>query len=151
MRFARSASEQITTSQTPFTIGKAQVLKNGKDVALIAAGPMVPECLKAAEKLEEKGVNAMVINSHTIKPLDKKTILMAAKKCKKIITVEEGQIIGGLGGAVSEYLSEVYPVPIKRIGMKDRYGESGDPYELLKKFGFSSGHVVKEAVRMCSK
>ena len=149
MRFARSASEQITTSQTPFTIGKAQVLKNGKDVALIAAGPMVPECLKAAEKLEEKGVNAMVINSHTIKPLDKKTILAAAKKCGKVITVEEGQINCGLGSAVSEYLSEVYPVSVKRIGMKDRFGESGEPYKLLKKFGFSAGHVVKEALKMC--
>ena len=91
----------------------------------------------------------MVINSHTIKPLDKKTILMAAKKCKKIITVEEGQITGGLGGAVAEFLSENYPVLVKRIGMKDRFGESGEPAELLKKFGFSAGHVVKEALKMC--
>ena len=149
MRFARSASAQMTTSKTPFKIGKAQVLKNGTDIALIAAGPVVAECMQAAEDLEENGINVMVINSHTIKPLDKKTILMAAKKCKKIITVEEGQITGGLGGAVAEFLSENYPVLVKRIGMKDRFGESGEPAELLKKFGFSAGHVVKEALKMC--
>ncbi len=151
MRFARSGSEQMTTSKTPFTIGKAQVLKDGKDIALIAAGPMVYECLAAAEKLQEKGINAMVVNSHTIKPLDEQTILMAAKKCKKIITVEEHQIIGGLGGAVSEFLSETYPVKIKRVGMKDRFGESGEPDELLHKFGFSSKHVEKETLKLCRK
>jgi len=128
--------------------GKAQILKNGKDVALIGAGPVVYECLRAALLLQEKGINAMVINCHTVKPLDKKTILMAAKKCKTIVTVEEAQITGALGGAVSEFLSENYPVKIKRIGMKDRYGESGNPDELLKVFGFSAEHVVKEVLKL---
>jgi len=148
IRFARDKSEQMTTAKTSFEIGKAQIFKNGKDIALIGAGPVVYECLIAAAMLEKKGINAMVINSHTIKPLDEKTILMAAKKCKHIITVEEAQIIGGLGSAVSEYLSEVHPTPIKRIGVKDHFGESGSPEELLRKFGFSSTHIFNEALRM---
>jgi len=148
MRFAREKTEQMTTAKTPFTIGKAQVLKQGKDIALIGAGPVVYGCLVAANMLQEKGFNALVINCHTIKPLDHATILMAAKKCKKIITVEEAQITGGLGGAIAEFLSEVYPTKIKRVGMKDRFGESGDPDELLKVFGFSAEHVYKEAMKM---
>ena len=127
MRFAREKTEQMTTNKTPFTIGKAQVFKEGGDVAIIGAGPVVHQCLSAAELLQEKGINAMVINCHTIKPLDKKTILHAARKCRNIVTVEEAQITGGLGGAVSEFLSEVHPTRIKRIGVKDHYGESGEP------------------------
>ena len=149
MRFARNATQQMTTSKTPFVIGKAQVWKKGSDICLIGAGPVMAQCLQAAEKLKEQGISAMVINCHTIKPLDKKTILMAAKKCKKIITVEEAQITGGLGGAISEYLSETHPTLIRKIGMRDRYGESGEPEELLKHFGFSAKHIVKEAKRMC--
>ncbi len=149
MRFARNATPQVTTSKTPFAIGKAQVFRQGKDIALIAAGPMVAECMKAAQILQEKAISAMVINSHTIKPLDNATILMAARKCKKIITVEEGQITGGLGGAVSELLAEKLPTRMKRIGMKDRYGESGEPDELLSQFGFSAKHIVRHAMSMC--
>ncbi|MEK6901042.1 MAG: transketolase C-terminal domain-containing protein [Nanoarchaeota archaeon] len=145
MRFAREKTVQMTTSKTPFTMGKAQVLKEGKDIALIGAGPVVYECLQAALLLQEKGVNAMVINCHTIKPLDKNTILKAAKTCTKIITVEEAQIAGGLGGAVTEFLSEVYPTPVYRIGVRDHYGESGNPDELLKKFGFSAEHIAQQA------
>jgi transketolase len=149
MRFARNKTEQMTTTKTPFKIGKAQILKDGKDVALIGAGPMVFECLKAAEKLKEKGINAMVVNLHTIKPLDCGTLLAVAKKCKKIVTVEEAQILGGLGGAVAEFLSQNYPVPLKIIGVKDRYGESGEPEELLKEFGLSYDNVVREALKLC--
>lgn len=148
MRFARVETEQMTTSKTPFKIGEAQVLKDGKDVAIIGAGPVVSECLKAAEILQKQGINAMVINNHTIKPLDKKTILMAAKKCKKIVTVEEHQVTGGVGSAICEYLSSVYPVPIKRVGMPDRFGESGNPQELLSIFGFSAKHIAKEAKKL---
>lgn len=151
MRFAREKTEQMTTARSPFKIGRAQVFKQGTDIALIGAGPVVYECLVAAEMLAEKGINAMVINCHTIKPLDEKTILMAAKKCKKVITVEEAQVIGGLGGAVSEFLSETYPVRMKRIGVQDQYGESGSPEELLVKFGFSGKHVFKEAMKMMKK
>jgi transketolase len=148
MRFARVETDQMTTSKTPFKIGEAQVLKDGKDIALIGAGPVVFECLKAAEMLEKQGINAMVINNHTIKPLDTRTILMAAKKCKKIITVEEHQVTGGVGSAICEYLSSIYPVPIKRVGMPDRFGESGNPQELLSVFGFSAKHIAKEAKKM---
>ena len=148
MRFARAATEQMTTSKTTFEIGKAQIWKKGNDLAIIGAGPVMYECLLAAEMLQHKGVNAMVINSHTIKPLDKKTILWAAKKCKQIITVEEHQITGGLGGAVSEYLSEVWPTKIKKVGVDDHFGESGEPKELLKKFGFSAKHIYKEAFNL---
>lgn len=148
MRFAREKTDQLTTSKTSFKIGKAQILKQGQDLVIIGAGPVVSECLTAALLLAEKGVNAMVINSHTIKPLDKVTILAAAKKCKMAVTVEEAQINGGLGGAISEFLSETYPIKIKRIGVKDRYGESGSPEELLKEFGFSAEHIFKESLRI---
>ncbi len=148
LRLARSASEQITTTKTPFKIGKAQVMKQGTDIVLIGAGPVVYECLAAAKLLQEKGINAMVINCHTVKPLDKTTILQAAKKCKKIITVEEAQITGGLGGAISEFLSETYPTTIRKIGVQDHFGESGEPKELLHKFGFSAKHIAKQAEKM---
>ena len=151
MRFARSATEQMTTSGTSFEIGKAQVWKQGKDFAIIGAGPIMYECMVAAGMLSKKGINAMVINSHTIKPLDKKIILTAAKKCKKIVTVEEHQITGGLGSAISEYLSEVYPTKIKKVGVRDHFGESGEPKELLKKFGFSAEHIYKEAFKICKR
>lgn len=150
MRFAREKTEQMTTSATPFEIGKSQVFKDGKDIALIGAGPVVYQCLEAAKELEKHGIQAMVINCHTIKPLDHKTILSAARKCKRIITVEEAQVNGGLGGAVAEFLGEVYPTKMKRVGVRDHYGESGTPEELLHKFGFSAQHIVKEARKMLS-
>ncbi len=145
MRFARVASEQLTSAKSPFQIGKAQIRKQGKDIAIIGAGPVVHECLKAAELLQQKGINAMVINNHTIKPLDKTTILQAAKKCKRILTVEEAQTTAGLGGAITEFLSETHPTKIHRIGVKDHFGESGEPAELLHKFGFSAKHIAKKA------
>ncbi|PIN73259.1 transketolase [Candidatus Woesearchaeota archaeon CG10_big_fil_rev_8_21_14_0_10_45_16] len=148
MRFAREKTEQVTTAKTPFEIGKAQVLKDGKEVLLIGAGPMIHECLVAAEELQKQGIKAMVINCHTIKPLDKKTIVAAAKKCKRVVTVEEHQINGGLGGAISELLAENHPVPIERVAVNDRFGESGEPDELLVKFGLSSQHIVKAALRV---
>lgn len=148
MRFAREKTEQVTTINTPFKIGQAQIWKEGKDIALIGAGPVIYECIAAAEVLQKKGISAMVINCHTIKPLDKKTVLATAKKCKKIITIEEGQIIGGLGGAIAEYLSQVYPTKIKMIGINDRFGESGNPEELLKKFGLTAKHIVQETLKL---
>ena len=149
MRFAREKTPQFTSSKSPFKIGTAQVLKKGKDLAIVGAGPVVFECLKAAEKLQEKGISAEVINCHTIKPLDEKAILASAKKCGCVLTVEEAQVIGGLGGAISEFLSENSPTRIKRIGVQDHYGESGSPDELLKKFGFSAEHIFREAFVFC--
>ncbi len=148
LRFARSRTEQMTTSRTPFEIGKAQVFKDGKDIALIGAGPVVYKCLEAASLLQARGIDAMVVNCHTLKPLDEKTILAAAKKCGKVITVEEAQINGGLGGAVAEFLSENYPVRMKRIGVRDCFGESGSSEELLNKYGFSPEKISQEALKL---
>jgi len=144
VRFAREKTPVMTTSRTPFKLGRAEVYRDGKDVAIIACGPMVYEALIAAKELEKHKISAMVINSHTVKPLDGKTIKMAAKKCKSIVTIEEHQITGGLGGAVSEFLSQNYPVPMKIIGVKDRYGESGGPEELMKKFGLTHKTIIQK-------
>lgn len=148
LRFAREKTEQMTTIKTPFEIGKAQVLKEGGDIVIIGAGPLVYECLLAAGLLQERGIHAMVINCHTIKPLDKNTILNAAQKCKRVLTVEEAQVNGGLGGAIAELLSEEHPTKLKRIGTLDRYGESGEPDELIKKFGLGSEFIFKEAMKL---
>jgi len=158
LRFARANSSVFTTTQTPFTIGKAEVYRDGTDVAIIAAGPILYEALKAAEALSKSGrvgsafggkrIEVRVINCHTIKPLDKKTILAAAKDCGAIVTCEEAQIIGGLGGAVAECLAEHHPTPIERIGMQDCYGESGEPAELLEHFGLTAPHIVKAVQRV---
>ena len=104
---------------------------------------MVYEALLAARNLEKKGIGCIVVNNHTIKPIDKNTIIKVAKKTRAIVTVEEHQVTGGLGGAVAEVLSQNYPVPIKFVGVKDRFGESGTPEELLKKFGCTSEAIVK--------
>ncbi len=147
LRLTRNKNIQFTTNKTPFSIGKAQILKNGTDLAIIGAGPIVSEALIAAEVLQMKGINVQVINCHTIKPLDVKTIVNAAKKCGKVMTVEEHQIDGGLGGAICETLSEKYPVPVKRIGMNNQFGESGDGDELLEHFGLTSKNIIKKALK----
>jgi len=141
MRFAREKTPVITTEQTPFKIGRAEIFRHGDDVTIIANGPLVYQSLLAAEELDKKGISVQVINCHTIKPLDKVTIINAAKHTKAIVTAEEHQIIGALGGAISELLSENFPVPIKRVGVRDRFGESGEPDQLMKKF-----NLVKEDI-----
>jgi len=143
LRLSRDKVPVVTTEQTPFEIGKAQVFYEGKDVTIIATGQMVYRALLAAEELKKHNISARVINSHTIKPLDKKTILQAAEETGAIVTVEEHQITGGLGGAVSELISQNYPVPIKIIGIEDRFGESGTPNELLEKFGLTKENIIK--------
>ena len=151
MRFARSGSAQYTTRGTPFEIGKAQVLKDGKDIAIIGAGPFLEECFKAALKLQEQKIDAMVINLHTIKPIDKKTIVNAARKTRAIVTVEEHQVHGGIGSAVAEVISQEYPVPIKMIGIQDSFGESGNPSYLMKKFNCTASDIVKAAKSVIKK
>jgi transketolase len=143
IRFGREKVPTVTTKRTPFKIGKANIYKYGKDVAVITAGIMVYEALVAAEKLKKEGIDIMVVNNHTIKPIDKATLISAAKKTKAIVTAEEHQIQGGLGSAVSEVLSQNYPVPMKFVGIMDRFGESGKPNELLKKFGCTSAEIIK--------
>lgn len=145
VRFAREKSPVFTTAKTPFQIGKAVTLRDGDDVALIACGPLVYRALQAAESLKKDGISALVINAHTIKPLDEKAILAAAKKCGAVVTVEEHQIAGGLGGAVSEYLSKTLPTPQEFIGVHDRFGESGKPDELIEHFGMGVSHIVAAA------
>ncbi len=145
IRFAREKTPVFTTEETPFEIGRAEILWNEvkPSVAIIACGPLVYQALLAAKELQLHKISVRVINSHTLKPLDKDTIIKAAEDCGAIVTVEEHQITGGLGGAVAELLSENYPVPIKRVGVQDRFGESGDPNELMEKFGLSKDAIIK--------
>lgn len=145
IRFAREKTPVFTTEETPFEIGKAEVLwdDDKPSVAIIGCGPLVYQALLAAKQLKENKISVRVINSHSLKPLDKRTIIKAAQDCGAVVTVEEHQITGGLGGAVAEILSENYPVPIKRVGVQDRFGESGEPNELMEKFGLSKEAVIK--------
>lgn len=143
LRLSRDKVAVVTSEQTPFEIGKAQVLTDGSDVAVIACGQMVYLALLAAKEIREHNIAIRVINSHTIKPLDKKTILASADECGAIVTVEEHQIQGGLGGAVAELISQEYPVPLKIIGIQDRFGESGEPAQLLEKFGLTTKEIIK--------
>ena len=145
MRVTREATPIFTTDKTPFEIGKAYVLSEGKDVTIVATGTMTFQALVAAEMLFKDGIDAEVVHVPTIKPLDAATILGSVQKTKAVISVEEGQIIGGLGGAVAELLSEHHPKPLRRMGMKDRFGESGKPEELLEKFGLTAKHIVLTA------
>ncbi len=152
LRFGREKVPVVTTENTPFEIGVADVYVEGNDVALIACGAMVYEALIAAKQLQEKyNISATVVNCHTIKPIDTKTITAVAKKCGAVITVEEHQVNGGLGSAVAEVLGENYPVPLKRIGMLDTFGESGTPDELFKKYKMNSNEIVKQAMEIVKK
>jgi len=135
IRFTRHKTAVITTRRTPFKIGKAEVFQPGDDVSIVATGPLVYEALLVAKKLAKEKISVEVINSHTIKPLDEKTIISSAKKTGCVVTVEEHQINAGAGSAVMECLAENYPVPVERVGMPDAFGESGKPDELLKKYG----------------
>lgn len=145
MRVAREAIPIFTTKDTPFEVGKAQVFAAGADVTIIATGTMTHPALVAAEHLFKDGIDAEVIHCATIKPLDAVTILKSAKKTGAVVTVEEHQITGGLGGAVAELLSEHEPTPLRRVGVKDRFGESGDPVELLEHFGLTYKHIMAAA------
>ncbi len=145
MRFGRAAVPVIHEEGAPFTIGKGEVLRDGVDVAIIANGLMTYEALEAANTLETEGIDAMVINMTTIKPLDEELVLSAARKCGKIITAEEHSVIGGLGEAVCSVLSEKLPTPVKRVGVNDEFGRSGSASALLKRFGLSAENLVKTA------
>ena len=150
MRLSRADAPVFTTDKTPFEIGKAYVFKPGKDVTLIATGSMTYQALAAANTLAGDGVEAEVVHVPTIKPLDEATILGSAKKTGAVVTVEEGQIAGGLGGAVAELLSEQLPTPLKRLGVRDRFGETGAPNELFEKFGLTGTHIAMAAHELLS-
>lgn len=145
IRLAREASPVITTAETPFEIGKAYIYKEGKDVSIISTGLMTYNALVAAEKLAKDGIDAEVVHVPTIKPLDDETILHSVKKTGAVVTCEEHQITGGLGGAIAELLAEGFPAPMVRIGVKDQFGESGTPDELFEKFGLTPKHIAMAA------
>lgn len=145
MRLAREGTPVFTTHKTPFEIGKAYVFRPGKDVTLIATGTMTYQAMVAADILQKDGIDAEVVHVPTIKPLDIKTILASVEKTGAVVTAEEAQVAGGLGGAIAELLSEELPTPLIRIGMRDRFGESGEPTELLEHFGLTGSHIAMAA------
>ncbi len=148
MRFGRLAVPVIFDDDYKFEWGKAKVLRQGDDLTIVATGLMVNEALIAYENLKNKGINARIINVHTIKPLDEETILTAAKETGKILVCEEHNIIGGLGGAVSELLSSKLPTEVVRLGVNDEFGHSGPAKDLLKEFGLSAENIEKMASYM---
>ncbi|MBO5929798.1 MAG: transketolase family protein, partial [Clostridia bacterium] len=146
LRFGRLAVPEIFDRETyQFEIGKGVELVSGSDVTIIATGLMVPEALAAADQLKEEGICARVINMATIKPIDAEIIIKAARETGGIVTAEEHNIIGGLGSAVAEVLCEHVPVPMKRVGTKDVFGQSGKPYELLELYGLTAENIAKNA------
>lgn len=151
VRFGREAVPVITGPDSPFTLGKANVLRDGTDVVLFANGAMVYEGLLAAEELGKEGIDLMVVNLHTVKPLDEETVIRAAARTGRVITAEEHQIAGGMGSAVAECLSQNCPVPVKRIGVRDSFGESGKPEELMKKYGLTAADICAAARALCKK
>ncbi len=150
IRLGREKSQVFTTPETPFEIGKAEILRDGQDVAIIGCGILVYNALAAAEELAKEQIDCMVINSHTVKPLDEKTIIEAAKKCKAVVSVEEHQVNGGLGSAIAECLSRNFPVPQEFIGVQNRFGESGEPDQLIEALGMGISSI-KEAVKRAMK
>lgn len=143
VRLGRSGVPAIFDEEYKFEIGKGTVIKDGSDVTIIACGIMVSEAIEAEKKLSEEGISARVINMSTIKPIDRDLIIESAKNTKLIVTAEEHSIIGGLGSAVSEVVSEEAPVLVKKVGVKDTFGESGTPGELLKKYGLTCDEIVE--------
>ena len=150
MRLARLATP-VFEEDYPFEIGKANVLREGKDAAVFACGLMVNEARLAAEQLAAEGIHARVINIHTIKPLDEEIVLKAAKECGKVITAEEHNVIGGLGEAVCAVLSEKLPTPVRRVGVQDVFGCSGPAWDLLKFYGLDAATICKTAHEMLGK
>ncbi|WP_313153498.1 transketolase family protein [Lacrimispora sp.] len=142
IRVARPVCKDITTTETPFIPGKANVMKEGNDVCIISCGLMIPEALKAAEELEKESIHAAVVNMHTIKPIDKGIILKMNETCKGIVTIEEHSVIGGLGSAVAEVLAGHRGARFASLGIQDKFGKSGKPEELFEAYGLTAGHVA---------
>ncbi len=153
LRFGRSGTPLFTSPETPFTVGKAEILWESDDpqVALIACGSLVHNALVAAKQLEEEGIGTIVVNNHTVKPLDKNTIADVAKRCGAVVTIEEHQVAGGMGSAVAEVLAERYPVPVAFIGVHDEFGQSGEPDELIAFYKMDADSVVAAAKKVIQK
>ena len=150
LRVARLASPTVHGSDYRFELTKGELLRDGDDVTIVACGMMVPRALEAFERLASQGISAQVVNMHTIKPIDVDLLVECASKTGKVITIEEGSIVGGLGTAVAEVLSEHHPVPVRRIGMPDVFGTSGKGDELLDYFGLNADHIVSLACELCA-
>lgn len=147
MRLGRAPFPVITKNSDSFVVGRANILREGKDLAMIATGLLVSESLKAADVLAKEGIEARVINMHTIKPIDQETIINAAKETGAIVTAEEHQVNGGLGSAVAEVLVKNFPVPLEMVAVNDTFGESGDEEGLLKKYHLKDVDIVEAARR----
>lgn len=148
LRFGREKSAVITTDETPFEIGKAQTFREGGDVAIVACGILVYNALIAADRLaSEDGIECRVVNNHTVKPMDEAAIVGAAQACGAVVTVEEHQKAGGMGSRVAEILSQQFPAPIEFVGVDDRFGQSGDPMELIEYYGMGADAIVEAARR----
>ena len=145
VRLTRPSTPIVYESGFEYRFGEANVLQEGSDVAVFACGIMVPEALKAAEALKAKGISAAVVDVHTIKPIDVATVTRFAKKCGRVVTAEEHNVMGGMGSAVAEVLGENSPTPMKRVGVMDTFGESGDAGELLKKYGLTAASIEQAA------
>lgn len=148
IRFGREAVPTVTNTETPLEYGKAHSLRNGSDLTIAACGPMVALALQAADQLEQSGISARVLAVPFIKPLDQELILQAAQETKRIITIEDAQAIGGLGSAIAEFVSEKYPVPVHRIGIQDRFGQSGTPDQLYQHYGLTVDKIIEAAQAM---
>ena len=149
IRLGRAATPTIHNENFDFKIGKGEVLVEGKDVAIIATGIMVAKALEAAKRLKSEGINATVVNISTIKPIDKELIVKVAKETGKVVTAEEHSVIGGLGSAVSEVLSQEFPVKMKFIGINDMFGQSGTPNELLEYYGLTEENIFETTKNFC--
>lgn len=145
VRLTRSSTPVVYDGGFEYQFGKANLIRDGSDVALVACGIMVPEALKAAESLKSSGVSAAVVDLHTIKPVDSETITKVANQCGRVVTAEEHNVLGGMGSAVAEVLGESRPTPMKRVGVMDTFGESGEPGELLKKYGLTAANIEQAA------
>ena len=151
IRFGRAATPVYHDESFSFTVGKGEVLQDGSDVAIIATGILVPEAIEAGKRLAAEGIKARIINMATIKPLDEELVIRAAKECGRIVTVEEHNILGGLGEAVAAVVAERVPVPVHRIGVRDEFGHSGPAAELLKQFGLTSDEIVVQTKTIVGK
>lgn len=147
LRFSREATPVITTDQTPFTIGATPVYRQGHDVTIAACGPLLHEALRAAGDLQKQGIEAEVLNCHTLKPFDAAGLIASLRKTGCCVTVEEHQTSGGLYGAVSETTSRLLPVPIEAIGMPDCFGQSGEPRELFEAYGMTHRHIMAACLK----
>ena len=151
IRFGRAATPVYHDETFSFTVGKGEVLQDGTDVAIIATGILVPEAIEAGKRLAAEGIKARIINMATIKPLDEELVIRAAKECVRIVTVEEHNILGGLGEAVAAVVAEYVPVPVHRIGVRDEFGHSGPATELLKQFGLTADEIVAQTKTIVGK